>query len=194
MCHILQSSKQSGNQVILSLGRSLKIGLKISPKKYLVFLIGIPGSGKSRWANYICQSLGGQIVSPDAIRQKLFGAVEIQGSWSKIWQQAVRELRVASSLGKLVVYDATNTRCRHRRQTIACLRALGFWQITGIWLDLPLEVCLARNQQRDRQVPELVIKNMYQDLQLTPPSLADGLDCLQRYILIDGKGIVLRRR
>lgn len=119
--------------------------------------------------------------------------MEIQGSWGKIWQQVIREARLALSLGKLVIYDATNTRCRYRRQTISCFRALGFWQVTGIWLDLPLEVCLKRNQQRDRQVPETVIRNMHQDLQLTPPSLADGLDCLQRYILIEGKGMVQRR-
>ncbi len=170
--------------------------LQRSPKKHLVFLIGIPGSGKSAWANHLSQAFCSRrvsIISPDLLRQKLFGAMEIQGSWSRIWQQVLRETRLALGLGKLVIYDATNTQCRYRHQTIACFRALGFWHITGIWLDLPLEVCLRRNQQRDRQVPETVINNMYQDLRLTPPSLADGLDCLQRYILIEGKGMVQRR-
>ncbi len=170
--------------------------LQRSPKKHLIFLLGIPGSGKSAWANHLSQTLGNRqvsIISPDNLRRKLFGATEIQGSWSRIWQQVLRETRLALNLGKLVIYDATNTRCRYRRQTLACFRALGFGQITGVWLDLPLEVCLRRNQQRDRRVPETVIRNMHQDLQLTPPSLADGLDCLQRYILIEGKGMVQRR-
>lgn len=163
-----------------------------SQKGQLIFFIGIPGCGKSWWAEHLSKALPGQIVSPDTLRQKLFGDREIQGSWGRIWPQAAREIRPALGLGKLVIYDATNARCRYRRQTIASLRALGLQQITGIWLDLPLNVCLVRNQQRDRQVPETVIKNMYQDLQLTPPSLADGLDCLQRYILIEGQGMVLR--
>jgi|GEM_PF-946108 len=161
------------------------------PAKTLIFLIGIPGSGKSSQASYLDQNFDSEIISPDRIRQQLFGDVQIQGSWGRIWQQAVGELRRVLHSEKLAIYDATNARCRHRRQTIACCRALGFQQIMGIWLDIPLEVCLQRNQARDRQVPETVIKNMYQDLRLTPPSLADGLDCLQRYILV-GEKLILR--
>lgn len=195
MCQIVQSSNQPNHQLNSSLFQSFERSFKRSPKKHLVFLMGIPGSGKSTWVDSLIQALNYQqvsIISPDLLRQKLFGATEIQGSWHRIWQQAIRETRTALGLGKLVIYDATNTRCRHRRQTLACFRALGFRQITGIWLDLPLEICLRRNQQRDRQVPETVIRKMHQDLQLTPPSLADGLNCLQRYILIEGKSMVQR--
>jgi predicted kinase len=156
---------------------------QISPKT-LIFLIGIPGSGKSSQASYLHQNFESEIISPDRLRQQLFGDVQIQGSWGRIWQQAERELRRVLQSEKLAIYDATNAQCRQRRQTLACCRALGFQQIIGIWLDIPLEICLQRNQARDRQVPEMVIKNMSQALQLNPPSLADGLDCLQRYILV----------
>ncbi|NJL91374.1 MAG: AAA family ATPase [Coleofasciculaceae cyanobacterium SM2_1_6] len=157
----------------------------------MIFLIGIPGSGKSSQASYLHQNLASEIISLDRLRQQLFGDVQRQGSWGRIWQQAERELRRVLQTGKLAIYDATNAQCRHRRQTLACCRALGFQQIVGIWLDLPLEICLQRNQARDRQVPEIVIKNMHQALQQNPPSLADGLDCLQRYILV-GEDLRLR--
>lgn len=168
-----------------------KRAYKQIPAKTLIFLIGIPGSGKSSQASYLYENFSSEIISPDRLRQQLFGDVQIQGSWGRIWQQAERELRQILHAKKLAIYDATNARCRHRRQTLACCRALGFQQIVGIWLDLSLEICLQRNQARDRQVPEIVIKNMSQALQQNPPSLADGLDCLQRYILV-GEKLILR--
>jgi predicted kinase len=168
----------------------------------LILLIGLPGSGKSTLAREL-QAIDPSyaIVSTDAIRQQLFGDESIQGSWNLIWVEVQRQLRqVVSRMEsdphlqvypdplqifqrpmRAVIYDATNVVRRDRRQLIATLRSLGFRHITGFWLDTPLELCLQRNQNRCRQVPEAVIQRMGRRLIGAPPSLAEGLDCLIRH-------------
>ena len=76
------------------------------------------------------------------------------------------------------IYDATNVVRRDRRRAIALARAHGFTTIIAVWLNTPLEICLQRNQQRDRQVPAIVILQMHRRLMSAPPALADGCDRL----------------
>lgn len=82
------------------------------------------------------------------------------------------------------VYDATNAVRQHRREAIALARNTGFTHITGLWLDVPLEACLERNQNRDRIVPKEVILQMHSSLLDAPPSRQDGFDELIRYSLL----------
>ncbi|MFM7601051.1 MAG: 6-phosphofructokinase, partial [Pseudanabaena sp.] len=56
--------------------------------------------------------------------------------------------------------------------------------ITGIWLDVPLWICLSRNEVRDRVVPEDVVVEMYRTLSYNPPTLREGFD---RILLRDQK-------
>ena len=79
------------------------------------------------------------------------------------------------------IYDATNAQRRHRRKVIALARATGFTHITGLWLDTPVWLCLARNRRRVRQVPEDVIFRMHRQLRDAPPTLEEGLDRLIRF-------------
>ena len=150
----------------------------------LMLLIGLPGSGKSSLVRQLvteCQQR--PIISTDAIRAQLFGDENIQGSWLLVWyqvqsqfQQAVE--RIAQGQASEAIYDATNAARKQRREAIALARTTGFTHITGLWIDTPVQVCLERNQRRQRQVPEEVILHMYRQLQDAPPSLADGLDQL----------------
>ena len=48
--------------------------------------------------------------------------------------------------------------------------------ITGIWLNVPLWICLSRNENRDRVVPEDIVVDMYRTLAYHPPILAEGFD------------------
>jgi predicted kinase len=156
----------------------------------LIFLIGLPGSGKSFLAAHLAHQHPGQVlISTDAIRAQLFGDESVQGTWRLIqleiqrqMQQAVQQMLEASPAA---IYDATNTRRKNRRAAIVLARSAGFRHITGVWLDPSLEICLERNRTRDRQVPEHVIYRMYRQLRGAPPSLSDGLDCLQRYTALN---------
>jgi len=156
-------------------------------KPLLILLIGLPGSGKSTLAQQLLlEDPRRQLISTDAIRRQLFGDEATQGSWFLIWQELHRQLQQAveqisrSSVG-VAIYDATNAQRRQRREVIALVRTTGFTQITGLWLDTPVWLCLARNRKRDRQVPEEVIFRMHRQLRDTPPTLKEGLDCLIRY-------------
>jgi predicted kinase len=152
----------------------------------LYLLIGIPGSGKSTYAaDWASGRQQGVVVSTDAIRAALFGDASIQGSWQLVEREVERQFRYwarssCSVARSRIVYDATNARRDQRQHMISLARNCGFTFITGIWLPVPLEVALVRNQQRDRRVPESVIVQMHHDLCEHPPQLGDGLDVLVR--------------
>lgn len=156
----------------------------MQPRVALVFLIGIPGSGKSTWAADFRQTCPCLLISTDQIRAELFGDAAIQGDWRLVWavvqqrfQQAVQQIQAGQI--ELALYDATNVKRRYRRDLIQVARSSGFNHITGVWLNPPLAVCLERNRNRSRQVPEPVIDRMHRQLWGAPPRLREGMDRLQ---------------
>lgn len=153
----------------------------------LILLIGLPGSGKSTLARHlVVQHPSRRLISTDSIRSALFGDEAHQGSWSLIWDELGQQFRDAATQIRQgtahdAIYDATNAVRRQRRQVMALARSCGFQKLVGLWLDVPLEVCLERNQTRDRQVPEAVIQRMHQCLRGAPPSLNEGFKGLNHY-------------
>lgn len=150
----------------------------------LSLLVGIPGSGKSTWArSFVLAHPRYQIVSTDNLRAALYGDEAIQGDWRQIWQRVLTDWREgieAIRQGELdgVIYDATNTRRKNRREAIAAARDLGFTAITLVWFDLPLSLALERNRGRSRQVPVDAIAAMHRQLRGAPPSVQEGCDDL----------------
>ncbi len=143
----------------------------------LILLIGLPASGKSTLARQLqAECPDRDLISTDAIREKIFGAEVIQGSWLVIWQEVQRQFQSAIAAHRTAIYDATNAQRSRRREILSLGRELGFTTITGIWVDTPVWLCLARNKRRTRQVPEEVIFRMHRQLRDAPPSLAEGLD------------------
>ncbi|CAN1212495.1 AAA family ATPase [Tumidithrix helvetica PCC 7403] len=148
-----------------------------------ILLIGVPGSGKSTLIKELLRSPRSetsptQVISPDLIRESLYGSASEQGRWEEIWAQVQQEFTQAAKLQHSVIYDATNYKRQYRQEAIALARSHGFKPITGLWLNVPLWICLNRNQARDRQVPEDIIVEMYRCLTFNPPSLEDGFDHL----------------
>ncbi|MEA5575614.1 AAA family ATPase [Anabaena sp. UHCC 0451] len=145
----------------------------------LLLLIGLPGSGKSTLAKQLlteCPQM--RLISTDAIRGQLFGSEATQGSWLLIWQEIERQFQQATSISIPTIFDATNAQRKQRREMVELARHIGFTHITGLWLKTPVWLCLARNKQRNRHVPEEVILRMHRQLRDAPPSLDDGLDQL----------------
>lgn len=155
----------------------------------VIILIGIPASGKSSLAEQMLRasSPAGQnsssitygqtkLICPDRIRARLYGSDAIQGNWTEIWEQIHQEFTNAAKSQQSVIYDATNYRREYRKEVINLAREHGFKTITGIWLNVPLWICLSRNDHRDRQVPEDIIVEMYRTLSYSPPSLTEGFD------------------
>ncbi|MEI6064983.1 MAG: AAA family ATPase [Pseudanabaena sp. ELA748] len=156
----------------------------------VIILIGVPASGKSSLAEQMLRASNqtadqnsrqitqGQtrIISPDRIRASLYGSAATQGDWSEIWAQVHQEFTNAAKSQQSVIYDATNYKREYRKDVIALAKEYGFKPITGIWLDVPLWVCLSRNDLRDRVVPEDIVIEMYRTLAYSPPTLSEGFD------------------
>src|ERR1035438_1473926 len=53
--------------------------------------------------------------------------------------------------------DATNLSIHERRQWIKMAKSFGY-EVQAVFFDVPLEVCLERNRQRDRSVSEEVMR------------------------------------
>lgn len=150
----------------------------------LYLLIGLPGSGKSTLARSLLTTDPTSIViSTDAIRAELFGDEANQGAWLKIWLEVRRQFQdavtqIQQGQSSIAIYDATNAARKQRRAAIALARTCGFTRILGLWVNTPLVICIERNRNRSRRVPEDVILRMHRRLEGAPPSLLEDLDGL----------------
>lgn len=167
----------------------------------LLLLIGLPGSGKSTLAQRLAANTPGwRVISTDEIRDRLFGDAAIQGPWPQIWDDVQRQFAMTVQLAQTQplrggIYDATNAVRRHRQAAIALARSVGFTRVTGLWLDVPLAVCLEHNHQRDHQVPPEVIAQMAHHLHRAPPRLHDGFDHLVHMVnFVGGSAQISRAR
>ncbi|BAY60059.1 hypothetical protein NIES22_01160 [Calothrix brevissima NIES-22] len=144
------------------------------------FLIGVPGSGKSTFAAEFAKLGNYRIVSTDAIRQQLYGDASIQGDWLAIEEKVIAEIVDAIAQGYEVIYDATNAKRMWRMVFLMKLKALTPAVWMAWYLQTPIAVCQLRNQQRDRQVPQVIIESMYKSLQDFPPIAAEGFAAVKQ--------------
>ncbi|MEO0949305.1 MAG: AAA family ATPase [Cyanobacteria bacterium J06641_5] len=162
----------------------------------IVMLIGLPGSGKSFLAARAVRDGPARVISTDAIRARLYGDAAIQGHWLQVWAAVAAQWREAAAQIRagdrsIAIYDATNTARKKRRSTITAMQAAGFTQVMGLFLDLPLALCLERNCCRPRQVPTAVILAMHRQLVGAPPAAIEGFARLERAISSEGAAIAL---
>lgn len=137
-------------------------------------MVGLPGSGKS----YLAQSLVSgsdnyRIHSSDALREELYGDVNTQEHNEELFVELHRRIKDDLRNGIDVVYDATNLNKRRRAGFLRELRGISCWRICMVVMT-PYEQCLEWNKQRDRSVPEDVIRKMYLNWQ--PPHWIEGWD------------------
>lgn len=138
-------------------------------------LIGCPSSGKSSLATTIQENYPDyQIVSTDKIREQLFGDETIQGNWSEIEPEVFRQIQDHITAGYPVIYDATNAKRPRRMRLLQHLSQYQGVNWLGWYFTTPLGTCLQWNQNRERQVPEEVIKRMSASLKKFPPITAEG--------------------
>lgn len=138
-------------------------------------LVGTPGCGKSTLAAKIVEYKPDyRIVSTDEIRAELYGDASIQGSWSEIEAQVLGQIHEAIVQGLPIIYDATNFKRAWRIDLLQKLAKYKNVYWVALHIQTPLECCIVWNQQRQRQVPEIVIKSMAQYLDKFPPVEAEG--------------------
>lgn len=142
----------------------------------LFMMIGIPASGKTSLAEDIAKSEDAIIVSSDNTRKELYGDENIQGDNNKVFR--ILEDRIIKGLkaNKNMIYDATNISYKRRMAFLQRIKKLDVEKI-AVMVATPYEDCLIRNSQRERKVPEEVIKRMYQSFYI--PQYFEGWDDIQ---------------
>jgi predicted kinase len=141
-----------------------------APKGYVVLAIGLPGSGKTTWF----RRRGVTPLSSDLLRNILFDDVEEQRYQGLVFS-TLRSLLRARLIARMPwnYVDATNLSIHERRQWIKMAKSFGY-EVQAVFFDVPLEVCLERNSQRDRSVSEDVMRKMAEKLK--PPVFEEGFD------------------
>jgi len=131
-----------------------------APKGFVVLAIGLPGSGKTTWF----RRRGVTPLSSDLLRNILFDDVEEQRYQGLVFS-TLRSLLRARLIARMPwnYVDATNLSVHERRQWIKMAKSFGY-EVQGVFFDVPLEVCLDRNRQRDRSVSEDVMRKMAEKL------------------------------
>ena len=139
-----------------------------APKGYVVLAIGMPGSGKTTWF----RRRGVTPLSSDLLRNILFDDVEEQRYQGLVFS-TLRSLLRARLIARMPwnYVDATNLSVHERRQWIKMAKSFGY-EVQAVFFDVPLEVCLERNSQRDRSVSEDVMRKMAEKLK--PPVFEEG--------------------
>jgi predicted kinase len=141
-----------------------------APKGYVVLAIGLPGSGKTTWFG----RRGVTPLSSDLLRNILFDDVEEQRYQGLVFS-TLRSLLRARLIARMPwnYVDATNLSIHERRQWIKMAKSFGY-EVQAVFFDVPLEVCLDRNRQRDRSVSEDVMRKMADKLK--PPLFEEGFE------------------
>ncbi len=138
------------------------------PKGFVVLAIGLPGSGKTTWFG----RRGVTPLSSDLLRNILFDDVEEQRYQGLVFS-TLRSLLRARLIARMPwnYVDATNLSVHERRQWIKMAKSFGY-EVQAVFFDVPLEVCLERNRQRDRSVSEDAMRRMAEKLK--PPVFEEG--------------------
>lgn len=147
---------------------------------------GIPCSGKSTYATrWVQQSpLTRARINRDDIRFMNFGAYvlphELENTVSKLELAALEALLAA---GKSVVMDNQNLRAKYVKPYLELAKR---YNVVVTHKDFPIElkVALSRNAERERQVPEGVIKKLHSSFHKFPefPTLEDSSAFFARYV------------
>lgn len=131
----------------------------------LTVLRGLPGSGKTTYAQREVSEGEAVVLSRDSLRDMLHptghGGV-LDGAEEVLISDTLRAMAVRLlGDGKEVVIDATNLRDKYVREWLTLAHGRGHSIDIVDFRAEPLETCLENNANRERQVPEHVIRDMH---------------------------------
>lgn len=151
-------------------------------------LKGIPASGKSTYAKELVSVNHNWVrVNKDDLRAMMNGGV-FSGKLEKHIVRTERELvENALKLGKNVIVDDTNFNPNHE----IFFRALAYQYSAEVevkFFDIPLEMCIDRDNKRPNGVGETAIRRMYNQHLKPKPAVYERDESLPKAIICDIDG------
>ena len=156
----------------------------------LYVIIGLPGSGKSTYAEQLAEEKNAIIISTDGIRKELFGDEAIQENerynGNTVFCTAYDRIKLAMLEGKNIIFDATNINRKKRKHLLDLIKPENFlalaktnhiYSYVAVLIATSYEKCLQNNLCRRRVVPEEVIKRMMINFEV--PIYNEGWDKIE---------------
>lgn len=122
----------------------------------LILTIGLPGSGKSYWA----ERQGVIVVNRDEIRKELTGDDRNHQHEAEVTDIAYTRVVYALREGHTVIVSDTNLRAKYRRNWRTLAQRYNAIYEEKSFLDVPIELCIERDAQRPNPVGEEIIRSM----------------------------------
>jgi predicted kinase len=139
-----------------------------APKGSVILAIGLPGSGKSSWF----KRHNITPLSSDLLRALLFDDPTEQRFQDLVFSNLRSMLKARLIARRPLNYvDATNLTPHERHSWIKLAHDYGY-EVQAVFFDVPLEVCLERNQRRQRVVGDDIMRRM--SAKLRPPTFEEG--------------------
>ena len=135
-------------------------------EKTLWIMSGCPGCGKSTYINNIGAIFGGKAISRDEIRFELLGDkvdhTEYFSHENEVWATYIQKIKESIIQCQHTFADATHLDERSRNKLLNALNLHSSVKINVVYFDVPVEVCLERNNKRTgwARVPDSVIRRM----------------------------------
>ena len=136
-------------------------------------MIGLPGSGKSTYAEELSIKENATIHSSDRLREELFGNANEVDKNEELFKELHKRIKNDLTTGINVIYDATNISHKRRKGFIQELKKINCEKVCYL-MATPYKQCIELIHTRDRKVPEHVIKKMY--LNFYVPQYYEGWD------------------
>ena len=141
-------------------------------RNHLVILVGIPGCGKSTWAeDILCDHT---LVSSDAIRAEL-GDINDQTKNDQVFDTFHQRIHEALRRGENVVADSTALTKDSRHRLRAISRSAG--TTTHLIYFSNCTQAMQRNLRRDRRVPDDVMLRMLDKYERFKIDLIQEIGC-----------------
>lgn len=142
----------------------------------LHMMVGLPASGKSRFAKEMTDCFGGVIYSSDKIREELSGNINNQDINNEVFNILHKRVKKNLQKGINIFYDATNINYKRRMSFLKELKNINCYK-ECIIMATPYEECLKQNAERERSIPEDVITRMYKNFYI--PQMYEGFNSIK---------------
>lgn len=156
----------------------------------LNIMCGVPGAGKSHYIKEHYNKEKDVVISRDVIRFSLVTLGQVYFSREKeVFREFCNKINETIGVADTTWADATHLSNRSRWKLLNGINHKNFELINFICVEEPLEICLARNAQRDGRavVPESAIERMFEQYQRPVREDFLSIENLGEIIVIGGK-------